>query len=239
MRIALLISGGGTTAASIIQACASGKLSEVTPACVIASSSDIDGIARIEALNFLGLKIVVIDPKAFADSETFGEEILKVCQENAVDFIGQYGWLCLTPTNVIAQYEGKMTNQHPGPLDPGRPDFGGKGMFGKRVVAARLLFAQKTAENRWTEATAQRVGTEFDKGAVLHKKQVEILPEDTVESLAARLLPVEHEVQIETLKMFANGTVKEIVRSEPLVKPEEYAILNECKQQAIKLYPQG
>ena len=112
-------------------------------------------------------------------------------------------------------------------------------MFGKRVVSARLLFVQRTGRDLWTEATAQRVAINFDEGAVLNRKQVEILSDDTVETLAARLLPFEHEVQIQTLEMFENGTVKEITRQEPLIKPEEYTILEECKREAIKLYPRG
>lgn len=239
MRIALLISGGGTTAASIIQTCAKGQLEGVVPALVIASSAEVAGIERIKKLQFPNLDILVIDPKNFASSESFGLEILKACNERSVDFIGQYGWLCLTPKNVVSAFEGKMTNQHPGPLDPSRPDFGGKGMFGKRVVCARLLFAQRTQNNMWTEATAQRVDAEFDKGAVLHAKRVDITAGDTVEILSERLLPVEHQVQIETLEMFAAGKAEEIIRQEPLVKPEEYAILEECKVEAIKLYPQG
>lgn len=239
MNIALLISGGGTTAASIIQACQGGKLLGVYPKCVIASSAEAPGIQRIKNLDFPELDVLVIDPKSFPSSESFGQAIIDACKSRAVDFIGQYGWLCLTPANVIEDFKGRMTNQHPGPLDPGRPDFGGRGMFGRRVIAARLLFAKKTTGNMWTEATAQRVDAEFDRGAVVYKKRLDILSLDSVETLAGRLLPLEHEVQIETLAMFERGKVEEIIRAEPLVKPEEYAILEECKAEAIKLYPKG
>jgi folate-dependent phosphoribosylglycinamide formyltransferase PurN len=239
MRIALLISGGGTTAASIISACSNGLLKGVEPALVIASSADAPGIKRVLDLGMPHSDVVVIDPKTCEGVEDFGNKILSACEERKVEFIGQYGWLCLTPKNVIEKYEGKMTNQHPGPLDPGRPDFGGKGMFGMRVHAARLLFVNKTGRDFWTEATAQRVGMNFDEGAVLHKKQVPILANDTVESLAARALPVEHEVQIEVLSDFATGAVREILRETPLVRPNEYAILEQCKEEAIKLYPKG
>lgn len=237
MRIALLISGGGTTAQAIFEACQSGRLKNSKIACVIASSSEVPGIQRLISGGFPADKIFVVDPKNFSGSASFGEKILEVCENTKVEFIGQYGWLCLTPENVVKAYEGMMTNQHPGPLDIGRPDFGGPGMFGKRVISARLLFVQRTGYDFWTEATAQRVAVNFDEGGVLNRKQVEILPDDTVETLAARLLPFEHEVQIQTLEMFENGTLKEITRPEPLVKPEEYTILEECKREAIKLYP--
>src|SRR3989344_8169494 len=155
MRIALLTSGRGSTATAIIDACKSGKLIGVTPACVISSKN--------------------ISPKQFATSEEFGEAILKICKENKVDFIGQYGWMVKTPANVIKAYKDMMVNQHNGPL----PEFGGDGMYGMRVHCARLLFADRVKRDFWTEGVAQRVSVEFDGGAVLKAGRIPILENDT------------------------------------------------------------
>ncbi len=239
MRIALLISGSGTTAEAIIKACTSGRLSGVEPALVIASRADSGGIVRAKEAGIKEEDIVVIDPKTFAGSEEFGQAIIVECKKRNVDFVGQYGWMIKTPENVIREYEGMMTNQHPGPLDPGRADFGGVGMYGMRVHQARLCFVKKTDREYWSEATAQRVAVHFDEGAVVHSKRVEILPDDTAETLAARMLPIEHEVQIETLQMFANKAVKEIIRDTPFVFPGEEGILKVCKKEAVQLYPNG
>ncbi|OGF28268.1 hypothetical protein A2242_03430 [Candidatus Falkowbacteria bacterium RIFOXYA2_FULL_47_9] len=239
MRIALLISGGGTTAGAIITACKNGQLPNIAPVLVIASKAGIGGIERVKAAGMLEKNIVVIEPKKFPTPHDFGEAILKECEQRGVEFIGQYGWLALTPSNVIARYEGMMTNQHPGPLDIGRPDFGGSGMYGKRVHAARICFVKKTNRDFWSEATAQRVAVRFDEGAVLKTRRVPIVPGDTPETLAARLLPLEHEVHIATLQDFADNTVKEIKRDTPLVLPGEEDTLEECKRQAIAAYPNG
>lgn len=239
MKIALLISGSGTTAAAIITACQNGQLSGVEPVCVIASSVQADGIVRVRDLGIAEGDILVMDPQTFASSEAFGEAILTACRDRGVDFIGQYGWMCLTPSNVVEAYAGMMVNQHPGPLDPGHPDFGGAGMFGRRVHCARLLFVQQTKHDFWTEATAQRVAADFDEGAILHRQQVEIVPDDTVKSLATRVLPVEHEGQIKTLQDFANNSVTEWVRSERLIHSGEEAILERVKAEAKRLYPKG
>ena len=239
MKIALLISGGGTTAEAIIRACNDGRLQKVIVALVIASKTDIPGIARTKAAGVAGNDIILLRPKDFSSPQEFGSAILAECKVRGVDFVGQYGWLPQTPANVIEAYQGMITNQHPGPLDPGHPDFGGEGMYGRRVIAARMLFVRRTNREFWTEATAQRVAEHLDEGAVLGRRQVPILPEDTVETLQARLLPEEHALQIETLQHFADGKVKELVRNEPLVRPEEYALLEECKKEAIKLYPHG
>lgn len=239
MRIALLISGGGTTAEHIIRAARAGALPGVEPVLVIASRPDAPGIERTIAAGMNKDDVIVLRPGDFSDQATFGDAIIKACDARAVEFAGQYGWLAKTPKNVIEHFHGMMTNQHPGPLDPGRPDFGGPGMYGRRVHAARLYFVRKTNHDLWTEATAQRVAVEFDGGAVLARRQVPILPDDDVPALQARLLPVEHEVQIEVLKKFATGTVKELTRERPLIKAEELAILEEAKKAAIAQFPNG
>lgn len=239
MKVALLISGGGTTAAAIIDACRNGSLTGVEPVCVIASSANAGGIKKARDLGIPDRDILIIDPKDFDQARAFGQAIIAACRERAVDFIGQYGWMCLTPENVIKAYEGMMVNQHPGPLDPGYPDFGGKGMFGRRVHCARLLFVRQVARDYWSEATSHRVEKEFDTGAIVRAVRVPIFPDDTPETLSARMLPVEHKAQIQTIRDFATGQVQEWVRPDRLVRPGEEFFLEEVKQQAIQLYPKG
>jgi folate-dependent phosphoribosylglycinamide formyltransferase PurN len=239
MRIALLISGGGTTMQSIIQATQSGVLSGVDPVLVIASREDAGGIAKAKALGIKDEDIVIIKRKDFGTEVEFGEKIIEECKKRGVEFVGQYGWLAKTPANVCEAYKGMIVNQHPGPLDTGRPDFGGVGMYGMRVHEARLQFVRKTNRDFYSEATAHRVTVNFDEGVVLKNKQVPILADDTAETLQARMLPVEHEVQIELLKDFINNTVSEFHRDIPLVQSGEEAILEECKKLAIAKYPKG
>lgn len=250
MRIALLISGGGTTMQAIIKASLSGELNGITPSLVIASNENAGGIEKAKNLGINEEDILTINPKNFETKEKFGEEIIKECKKRNIDFIGQYGWMVMTPENVIKEFEGMIVNQHPGPLDThqntsisggqaGHLDFGGVGMYGMRVHQARLSFVQKVGRDYWTEATAHRVTSKFDEGVVLKRKQVPVLENDTAESLQARTLPVEHEVQIELLKDFVSGTVSEFHREVPLVLAGEEGILDECKKLAIKMYPNG
>ena len=237
MRIALLISGNGTTAEQIILATHSERLRNVEPALVIATRADAPGIERAVRAGIPSKDVIVIAPSGFLDEQSFGNTIIAACEERGVDFIGQYGWMAKTPANVIERFKDMMVNQHPGPLDPGKPDFGGIGMYGRRVHAARLWFVRKTNRDFWTETTAQRVGIQFDEGAVVKRKKLDILPSDDPITLQERLLPLEYEVQIEALEDFARGTAKEIVRVEPLIRSGEESILEECKKEAIKLYP--
>jgi len=233
LQLCLLISGGGTTMKSIIEACQSGRLNRIEPALVVASKPRIGGLAKAISL---GVNTTVIRQKPAA---TFGQRLLDCFEENHIDIIGQYGWMPLTPGSVIAKYPNRMINQHPGPLDPGYLDFGGDGMYGRRVHAARIGFVRLTDRCHWTEATAQRVDPQFDRGPVLHRQAININPDDDPESLAANLLPIEHEVQIQTLAMFQDDKVEEQMRTSRLVGPEEQQHLIVAKEWAIRLYPSG
>ena len=239
MKIALLISGGGTTMEAIIKATQNGTLKNVSPVLVIASNENAGGIEKAKNLGINDENILVINPKSFETREKFGEKIIEECKKRNVDFIGQYGWMVMTPENVIQEFDGRIVNQHPGPLDTGKPDFGGKGMYGMRVQQARLLFVNKVRRDYWSEATTHRVTSKFDEGVVLKREQIPILPDDTAETLQKRVLPIEHKVQIEALQDFTNNTVSEFHRETPLVLEGEENILEECKKLAIKLYPNG
>ena len=132
-----------------------------------------------------------------------------------------------------------MTNQHPGPIDPGRLGFGGTGMYGRRVHCARLIFARTVEGHLFTEATIQRVAPEYDEGMILASTIVPIEETDAVDDLQARVLPVEHKVSVEVILDYINGTVRERPRQVPLVDPEDHALLGRAKEIAIKLYPKG
>ena len=239
MNIALLISGGGTTMEAIIKATQNGTLKNVFPVLIIASNENAGGIEKAKKLGVKTEDILVINPKDFSNREEFGEKIIEECKKRDVDFIGQYGWMVMTPENVINAYKNMIVNQHPGPLDTNRSDFGGSGMYGLRVHQTRLCFVNKTGRDFWTEATAHRVTAKFDEGVVLKRKEVPILEGDTAESLQHRVLPIEHEVQIELLKDFSEGEVLEFHRDIPLLLEGEEDTLKECKTEAIKIYPKG
>jgi len=235
----MFISGGGTTATSIVDAINNGTLSGIDPVCVIASKETAGGIEKLKSAGILAENIYIVNPKDYEDRSKFGEKIIEICDKHRVQLIGQYGWLVKTPVNVIERYPDKIINQHPGPLDIGREDFGGKGMYGMRVHAARLSFVQKTGRDFTTEATTHYVTEEFDDGTVIGRRVVEILLDDTPESLQSRVLPVEHALQIQVLQEFADGRVETCERIKPLVQGNEEKMLESCKIEAIKNYPNG
>ena len=251
-RWASFVSGGGTTMAAILDAVIQGRLTGIVPALIVASKPEIGAIKKVlqrirdhgSKLELRNDDIVVASPRLFAWPENWAKLIADHCRSREIDVVTQNGWLPKTPATVIEAVNGNIFNQHPGPLDPGRKyDFGGGGdlgMYGRRVHCARLLFARWTERNDWTEALSHYVVPDVDKGQIVHLRTVEILPDDTVESLQERVLPVEHEVQIETLQMFADGKIKPYpIRLAPLVRSNQVTTLIRAKSIARDLYPQG
>lgn len=241
-RIAIGVSGGGTTMEAVVRACLQGRLPLVKPVLIIASAPHIGAIDKAQNCG-LGDAIRIIERKSCSSDQEFGARIIELCREHRVHAFCQYGWMPKTPRNVIEFFEGKMINQHPGGIDTssGNGDFGGQGMYGKRVVAAQLYFAQMTGRRCcfYAEATAQRVDPDYDRGEVQRAWKVPIHLDDTVEKLQARLLPVEHEVQIATLGDMAQGMLPHFRREVPLVLPKEMGILAAAKERAIADYPNG
>ena len=229
LRLALLISGGGTTATAIYNACKSGRL-EVDPVLVIASSGDLEGIERIIKAGMASRDVVVVDPNK-------AEDMIKPCKERSVDWAGQYGWLPLTSEKFINALKGRVINQHPGPLDIPGSDFGG--IYGRQVHAAVLFFRRMTKHDYWTEATAHLVTPKFDGGSVINREQIAIYPNDTVEDLRARVLPREHELQIRTLDDIVNGRMTALRREPPLIKENESDTLKLSLRVGRLLYPHG
>lgn len=242
IRLALLISGGGSTAKYIIDACHDGELKGfVKPMVVIASKDGIIGIEKALDAGIEENQIVVCGQQHYTTEELFGQALLETLQTRGVTHVGQYGWLPRTPKNVIVAYEGRIINQHNGPLDTGRPDFGGQGCYGLRTHCARIFFARKSGrvEDQFTEATTHMVTSEFDKGYVIGRRSIDILSEDNPFSLARAAIAAKRQLQVEVLKQFAEGTVAPQPREFALVLPAQYKLLAEAKQVAGMLFPKG
>ena len=253
-RLAILISGGGTTAEAVIKACQARRL-DLEPMVVISSK---EGAGGIEKANRLGVPTEVVRPRDYGTRAEFGGKLLSVLEEYGVEIVSQNGWMPLTPRNVIERYQERIVNQHPGPLDPpDRSDFGGKGMYGSRVSCARIAYERVTGEkNPWTTATVHWVTDEYDRGGLIKTTRVnfdrpkrrvtmEELTSDSGElmrgtkELQRILLPIEHGNVIAALEMVVRGESGLGRRKVPLIPEANWKILEQAKELAIRLFPNG
>lgn len=236
LRVALLFSGEGEIATAVFQAWRSTQLYRVRPALAIASRRDAGGIVRLIQAGFPLNEIEIVDPQYYREEpEGFGRGILKACRERGVDVISQCDWDPPMPLSVSEAYGNTIIKNHPGPLDPGRLDFGGEGMRGRAVQCARILFVRMAKRDYWTDATVYLTST----GAVLGLATIPISENENPILLQERVLPKESRVYINVLGAFADGRVKEIVREHPLILPGEEEIFAEAKRMARMLFPCG
>jgi phosphoribosylglycinamide formyltransferase-1 len=240
VRLAILISGGGTTMDAIVRASMkNGPLfGKILPVVVVVDRI-CEGLAKAQKLD---IPTLVANRPLSSD----GKELLEIIDTYYPDVVSQNGWLSKTPLPIIKKFKGNIYNQHPAPLDPEHKDhlgrhlhFGGKGIFGKAAHASVLEFQRLSARSFPTEASIHRVAEQFDEGQVVARRAVHIRQGDTAESLARRMLPIEHDLQIEFLKKVYERRVKALVRKKPLIRTSEEQFLEKAKMIAMMTYPHG
>jgi phosphoribosylglycinamide formyltransferase 1 len=190
--IAVLISGGGTTLQNLIDRIAAGTL-PVRIVQVISSRRDVGGVVRARKA---GLPVEVIERKSFASIEAFSERTFAVCRAAGAKLICLGGYLQLL--KIPADFRGKIVNIHPALL----PAFGGKGMYGHRVHEAVLKHGAKVSG-----CTVHLVDDQYDHGPIVAQRTVEVKPDDTPETLAARVFEQECELYPEVIRAFVEGRV--------------------------------
>lgn len=186
VRIAVLASGGGTNLQAIIDFLASRKSSTVAEIAVVAANRDTSAaLGRARAASI---------PVEVFDAGDDGSSLLDALRRHTVDLVVLAGYMKKIPPSVIKAYHRRMINIHPGLL----PDFGGPGMYGAKVHGAVLAAGAKT-----TGVTVHFVDDEYDHGPTIAEWRIEVRDDDTAESLAARVLEVEHQVYPRAVEMVA------------------------------------
>ena len=235
-RIGILISGSGTTMGEIIRACQDQEIPNTEIGCIISSKDNTGGIEKAKKMGISEEDVVVIDPRDYKDELFFGKKINEELERRGVTFVTQNGWMPKTPENVVRKFESRIFNQHPAPV----PEFGGKGMYGKRPHQAIIEFSRLTGrDDLWTEVIGQRVGVNYDQGVVVKSERIYFTLADNGESLQLKALPVEHQVQKRMIIDFVLGNLKEFYRSDLIVLPGQERFLEQAKEIAIKKYPHG
>ena len=194
MNLAVFVSGSGTNLQAIIDAVAGGKLSADIKL-ILSSRQDAFALQRAEKH---GIPAVYLSSKEFDSREKFVRAMLETLRRHQVDFIALAGYMRRVPPEVVQKFKNRITNIHPALL----PAFGGKGMYGIRVHRAVIEYGCKV-----TGVTVHLVDEEYDRGPIVAQRCVPVLDDDTPESLAARVLEVEHQLYPEVLQLFAEGKV--------------------------------
>ncbi len=192
MKLAVFASGGGSNFQAIVDAISKGRLS----AEVVLLVSDRRTAGALDRARSVATDTAVIHPDHLDPGETFGGAILAELHLHEVTHIALAGYLKMVPAEVVNTFRNRIVNVHPSLL----PSFGGAGLYGRRVHEAVLAHGV-----RWTGATVHFVDESFDTGPIILQEPVAVLQEDSWETLADRVLEVEHRIYPEALNLLAEG----------------------------------
>ncbi len=202
MRIAVFASGGGSNLQALIDSFNGGRAAGARVVLVIADRA----CTALERADRAGIERALI-PVRGVDPDELAIATLAALESAAIDVVALAGYLRLVPLAVVDRYRGRMVNIHPALL----PAFGGPGMYGMRVHEAVVR-----AGARVSGATVHHVDAAYDEGRPLAQWPVPVLADDSPETLARRVLRVEHQlypIAIERL-------VHELRGGAPLPQPD-------------------
>jgi phosphoribosylglycinamide formyltransferase 1 len=176
-RLAVFASGGGSNLQALLDHFATDPAGSV--ALVVSDRAGAGALARAATADVPGVHI----PVRGRSADDVAQDTLRVLADHDIDFVALAGYLRLVPAAVTREYRQRIVNIHPALL----PAFGGAGMYGRQVHEAVLA-----AGCRVSGATVHLVDERYDEGRILAQWPVPVLDGDTADTLAARVLRVEH-----------------------------------------------
>jgi formyltetrahydrofolate-dependent phosphoribosylglycinamide formyltransferase len=193
LRLAVLLSGSGTTLQNFIDLAAAGNLpGEVVV--VVSSRSDAFGLERARRA---GIPTAVVRRRDFPSTGEFSAAVWAEVEPSGADLVLFAGFM--VQLEIPAKWAGRVMNVHPALL----PAFGGRGCYGHFVHEAVLEHGCKV-----TGATVHFVDNEYDRGPIAVQKAVEVREGDDAESLAERVQAAEREIYPQAVALFAAGRLK-------------------------------
>ncbi|MGO8688884.1 MAG: phosphoribosylglycinamide formyltransferase [Thermoguttaceae bacterium] len=192
-RLAVLISGGGTTLANLIEKIRGGRL-RAEIALVVSSNAEAGGLRFARQAD---IPTAAVDPKDFRGQEDFSRAVFDHCRQAAVDLVVMGGFL--KRVTIPEDFTNRVTNIHPALV----PAFCGRGYYGHRVHEAVLEYGAKLSG-----CTVHFADNQYDHGPVILQKAVPVLDDDTPESLAARVFEAECAAYPEAIQLIADGRVR-------------------------------
>jgi phosphoribosylglycinamide formyltransferase-1 len=192
LPIAVLISGGGTTLRNLLECHRQGEL-PVEFRLVISSRAQAAGLQYAHEAH---IESHVISRRTSASPEAHSQAVFDLCRARGVQLVVMGGYL--EHLLIPADFENRVINIHPGLI----PAFCGQGFYGLRVHQAVLDYGAKLSG-----CTVHFVDNQFDHGPIIAQRACDVLPEDTAESLQARVFELECQLYPETIAAIAQGRV--------------------------------
>ena len=197
LKLAVLVSGGGTNLQSIIDSIADGRITNAEIKVVISNNKNAYALERAAKA---GIPAKALSPKDFPDREAFNEALLKALIDSEADLVVLAGCLVVIPPKIVEHFKNRIINIHPSLI----PSFCGKDYYGLKVHEGVLNRGVKV-----TGATVHFVDDGTDTGPIILQKAVEVHQDDTPKSLQLRVMEeAEWVIMPRAIDLIANGKVK-------------------------------
>lgn len=195
LKLGIFASHGGSNLEAILKACKEQALDAVVKVVISNNSQS----RALELANNEEINAYHLSSFKYKEATVLDDIILKTLIENDVDTIVLAGYMKKLGDKVLAFYDGRILNIHPSLL----PKFGGKGMYGINVHKAVIESGDKR-----TGITVHLVDKDYDTGRILNQCEIDIIADETAESLAKKVLHKEHEFYVDTLIRISKGEIK-------------------------------
>lgn len=192
LKVAVLLSGNGSTFESLVEARANGRL-DVEFTAVVSSKPDAFGLERARQH---GIPAHVVSRKEHRDERAFNDALHGVLAQDPPELLVLAGFLSKIE---LRGYNGRAMNTHPALI----PAFCGHGFYGERVHRAVLAYGAKV-----TGATIHYCDEQYDSGPIILQRAIDVREDDTPESLAKRVAEVERELYPQAIQLHAEGRLK-------------------------------
>ena len=197
LKLAVLVSGGGTNLQAIIDAVADGRITNAKIRAVISNNRNAYALERAKKA---GIPACCITPKDYEDREAFYDALLAELKRSEADLVVLAGCLVVIPEKIVEQYENRIINIHPSLI----PSFCGKDYYGLKVHEGVLARGVKV-----TGATVHFVDKGTDTGPIILQKAVEVRPGDTPKILQQRVMEeAEWVIMPRAIDLIANGKIR-------------------------------
>jgi phosphoribosylglycinamide formyltransferase-1 len=192
LRVGVLLSGSGTSLENLLEHIDAGAV-DARVVVVVSSKEDAYGLERARTR---GIPAVAVPRKKYPDGKEFNDQLHAALAPYDLDFVALLGFLSLF--ELRGRYEGCTINVHPALI----PAFSGPGFYGRRVYEAVLASGVKLSG-----ATVHFSDEEYDHGAIILQEAVEVLEDDSIETLAERVMAAERRLVPRAIQLFAEGRI--------------------------------
>jgi len=194
LQLGFMASHGGSNMQAIVDACRGGRLA-AEPLVMISNNRDSQALERAKKA---GIPAFYLNAKTHPDPDLLDDSIVEKLKEHGVELVILAGYMRKIGHRMLDTYKNRIINIHPALL----PKHGGKGMYGMRVHEAVIAAGEIE-----TGVTVHVVNEDYDEGSIIAQCRMPVMPSDTPQTLAVRVLAREHQFLVETLVRIASGAI--------------------------------